>query len=231
MRSANATWRAGVLALALATQCGHAQTLPPTLPSATESALHAMSRLAGVIFAGRVIAVRRDDGIGINGATGVVEIEFAVDDAIRGVSSGAYTLREWAGLWPAGDQPFRVGQRFLMLLHTPGPAGLSSPIGGTDGAIPIRGSAQPAVETGGRVVDLRWVATRAVRPASYQPASVAHPIGRPVTVHPNAAVASAAVGVESESSTATAAAFPDSDDITTVLAMLRTWERDDHATR
>ena len=79
-----------------------------------------------------------------NGATGVVEIEFAVEDAVRGVSGGTYTLREWAGLWPAGDEPFRVGQRYLMLLHAPGAAGLSSPVGGMDGAIPIRGGTGPA---------------------------------------------------------------------------------------
>jgi hypothetical protein len=39
----------------------------------------------------------------VNGATGVVEITFAVEDAVRGVSGSTYTLREWAGLWPAGD--------------------------------------------------------------------------------------------------------------------------------
>jgi hypothetical protein len=80
-----------------------------------------MSRLAGVIFAGQVIGVRRLDGG--NGATGVVEITFAVEDAVRGVSGSTYMLREWAGLWPAGDEPFRVGQRYLMLLHAPGAAG------------------------------------------------------------------------------------------------------------
>jgi hypothetical protein len=249
MRTAKAVGLACVLAVVLATECGLAQDPPQatqTLPQATESALHTMLRQAGVIFAGRVIAVRRDSGIGIgigvgnSGATGVVEIDFAVDDAIRGVGGGTYTLREWAGLWATGDAPFRVGQRFLMLLHAPGPAGLSSPVGGEDGAIPIRGSGQPAVaistQTAGGVVDLRWIATRVVRPVLYEAPSVAHRIGRLVPMHPNAVVAGAAAGGESESPAAipanpAAASAAPSDDIRTVLAMLRSWERDDHAPR
>jgi hypothetical protein len=128
----------------LVTECGVAQEpsqsalLQATPPQSANDALHSMSRLAGAIFTGQVVAVRRIEGV--NGATGVVEIDFAVEDAVRGVGGSAYTLREWAGLWPAGDEPFRVGQRYLMLLHVPGAAGLSSPVGGTDGAIPIHGT-------------------------------------------------------------------------------------------
>jgi hypothetical protein len=166
-------------------------------------ALHAMSRLAGVIFAGQVVAVRRIDGG--NGATGVVEIQFAVEDAVRGGCGSIYTLREWAGLWPAGEEPFRVGQRFLMLLHAPSAAGLSSPVGGMDGAIPIRGIGQTqasgSAETASarivaanagsaeisasqevRVVDLRWVGTRVVQPMSYRTAPVVNPVALPVWV-------------------------------------------------
>ena len=137
-----------------ATECGVAQE-PPTAalpqavpPQGITDALHAMSRLAGVIFAGQVVAVRRIDGG--NDATGIVEIQFAVEDAVRGVSGGVYTLREWAGLWPAGEEPFRVGQRFLMLLHAPSVAGLSSPVGGMDGAIPIHGIGQTQASGSGR---------------------------------------------------------------------------------
>src|ERR1700733_4417113 len=59
----------------------------------TVAALHSITQLAGVIFAGRVIRVHRYQGVA--GAAGTVEIEFAVEDAIRGVAGDTYTLREW----------------------------------------------------------------------------------------------------------------------------------------
>lgn len=192
-----------------ATECGVAQgppqaALPLTIsPRSITDELHAMSQLADVIFAGQVVAVHRIDGG--NGSTGVVEIQFAVEDAVCGVNSSIYTLREWAGLWPAGEEPFRVGQRFLMLLHAPGAAGLSSPVGGMDGAIPIRGIVQTqaaglaetdstrtvSAKTGSagisalqesRVVDLRWVGTRVVQPLSYRKAPVEISTAPPVSV-------------------------------------------------
>jgi len=215
-----------------ATECGVAQgppqaALPQTMPlhSITDE-LHAMSRLASVIFAGQVVAVRRIDGG--NGATGVVEIQFAVEDAVRGGCGSIYTLREWAGLWPAGEEPFRVGQRFLMLLHAPSAAGLSSPVGGMDGAIPIRGIGQTqasgseetaparivAANTSSarisalqevRVVDLRWVGTRVVQPMSYRTTPVVNPTELPDFVYADA--------VRSESApTSQNAKVEDSDD-------------------
>ena len=198
-----------------------------------------MSRLAGVIFTGQVVAVRRQDGV--NGATGVVEIAFAVEDAVRGVSGSAYTLREWAGLWPAGEEPFRVGQRFLMLLHAPNAAGLSSPVGGMDGAIPIRGGVQAqatasaeTVSSGtasaatsaladGRVMDLRWVATRVVWPLSYRTTPVAHSAALTLSAGADAATADPANAVQTSAAQGVAYA--------TVLGMLRSWEKADRATR
>lgn len=248
-------WRRGVRAgcavalvfVILVTECGVAQEPPQTaLPQTTNDALRAMSRLAGVIFTGQVIAVRRIEGL--NGATGVVEIEFAVEDAVRGVSGSAYTLREWAGLWPAGDEPFRVGQRYLMLLHSPGAAGLSSPVGGMDGAIPIRGTgraqATGEAETGsagtgapadGRVVDLRWVATRVAQPLQYRISPVVHATALPVPVQEDAAESASNLqsanrgGAEANGTTAATALQGTA--YTTVLAMLRGWEKTDDATR
>jgi hypothetical protein len=238
--------------LVFLTACGVAQsTLSQSAPpQSANDALHSMSRLADVIFTGQVVAVRRIEGL--NGATGVVEITFAVEDAVRGVSGSVYTLREWAGLWPAGDEPFRVGQRFLMLLHAPGAAGLSSPVGGTDGAIPIRGNGQATGEAGagsagtgattdGRVVDLRWVATRVAQPLSYRISPVAHPTALPVPMQEDAAESSSisqtanaggsgAVAAAAANGTTPAAASRDTA-YPTVLAMLRGWEKTDHATR
>ncbi len=114
------------------------QSVAVALPQTVEDALHEMSNAAGVIFVGQVMLVRVVPGSG--GAPGVVEVTFRVDQAVRGCSAGGtYVLREWQGLWEGGDARYRVGQRLLMLLRTPGASGLSSPVGGMDGAIPIRG--------------------------------------------------------------------------------------------
>ena len=74
-------------------------------PETVVDVLHQFSDQADVIFAGQVLAVRRP-------GTGVVEVEFRVDEAIRGCAAGTpYVLREWAGLWAGGNQRYRVGQR------------------------------------------------------------------------------------------------------------------------
>lgn len=202
-----------VLSLAAAMLSSRAQTpgqLTQQIAPATEIELHALSRQAGVIFAGQVIAIRHNDA-----ATGVVEIDFAVEDAVRGVNGGTYTLREWAGLWSAANQPFRVGERYLMLLHAPGSAGLSSPVGGSDGAIPIRG---------GGMVDLRWIAARVVRPVAYSAAPLPRPPSLGFNERANAMSGSLSqidlpAPVEAAASSTGSAAYP------AVLALLRSWER------
>jgi hypothetical protein len=196
-----------------------------TAAQSANDALQEMTRLAGVIFTGQVVGVRRL--VGVNGATGVVEITFAVEDAVRGVSGRTYTVREWAGLWPAGDTPFCVGQRYLMLLHAPSASGLSSPVGGMDGAIPIRGGLAASTETAsagtvvgnsapvdGRVVDLRWVGTRVVQPLAYRTKTEADVRAR---------IDSGTVVSAASNSASQTAAY------TTVVGMLRGWEKANHA--
>jgi hypothetical protein len=132
---------AALAAFVLLTTASRAQLPQP--PLTAEDALRQMADQADVIFTGQVTAVRRNTGA--NGSTGTLEIDFAVDDAVRGVAPGSlYTLREWAGASPAGLSQFEIAQRYLMLLHAPGPSGLSSPVGGPDGAIPIRGDTTAA---------------------------------------------------------------------------------------
>lgn len=243
MRPRKSAWTAWVFALALGSASVSAQTAAPTLAPGAEDALHALSQSAAVIFAGQVTAIRRHEGV--DGATGVVEVDFAVEDAVRGVSSSTYTLREWAGLWAAGAEPFCVGRRYLMLLHAPGRAGLSSPVGGTDGAIPILGAAsevppsaaQPVVAalpalTDGRVVDLRWVATRVARPVSYAVAPVARPISQPVALRPEARVAEVDLAATQSGATAQSGAPPlEGATYPAVLGLLRSWEKPDDAER
>jgi len=216
-----------------------AQTAPATAPATTEDALHAMAQQAAVIFAGQVVGVRLVSGR--DGATGVVEIEFAVDDAVRGVSGSSYTLREWAGLWAGGDPPFRAGQRYLMLLHAPSAGGLSSPVGGMDGAIPIvvgpAERAEPALAEpgrgthgGGSMVDLRWVATRVARPVAYG-AGVAYPTALPVGVRAEAVAESdVADGPQWGDAVSIAPAAQDAG-YATVLTLLRSWASANDAAR
>jgi hypothetical protein len=152
---------------------------PVVQPQTVVDILHQLSDEADVIFAGQVLSIRRPN-------SGVVEVQFRVDQAIRGCTAGtAYVLREWAGLWAGDNQRYRVGQRLLMLLHAPSAAGMSSPVGGLDGAIPIR-QAGAAMAPGDEVatpqqppyVDLRWLGARLPHAVSYQsePARVTKPI-------------------------------------------------------
>lgn len=133
---------------------------PGARAQAAAGVLVEMATHAGVIFSGEVISVARHDDAGF------VEVQFHIQSAVRGcVEGGAYTLREWAGRWAGQDDRYRVGQRRLMLLTAPGPAGLSAPVYGADGAIPVvagaaatPGEAGPAAEP---LVDLRLLAVRA----------------------------------------------------------------------
>jgi hypothetical protein len=224
MRSRRDAWLGCVLLLGAGIVPGCAQTAvagigPAAVSPVTEDALHAMTQMAAVIFAGQVVGIRLPQRTG-----GTVEIDFAVEDGIRGVGGGSYTLREWGGLW-AGDAPFRVGQRYLMLLHAPGRAGLSSPVGGSDGAIPILGStgqrAAGLVSADGRVVDLRWVATRGVRAVSYAEKPVAFSNSQPLAVRADmrgvqADVTLAAPDISGAEGGASYSA---------VIGVLRDWER------
>jgi len=231
---------------------------PSTASDDTVAALQEMSQLAGVIFTGQVVEVRRLAAD--SGATGVVEISFAVEEAVRGVSGGTYTVREWAGLWPAGDTPFLVGQRYLMLLHAPSAAGLSSPVGGMDGAIPIRGGLTAAAETSGaqtvgataetsgvtantasssagldaqapdgRMIDLRWVGSRVVRPVVYRTEAGT---GTTARLNGGAVAAAATSTASSEASSATssvAGSALQTAGYSAVLGMLHGWEKATHA--
>jgi hypothetical protein len=197
--------------LALPSTLSSQETTPT--PQTVEDALHQMSDAAGVIFVGEVTAIRQRAGE--NGASGVVEVDFRVDEAIRGCVAGStYTMREWAGLWAAGDQRYHAGQRLLMLLHAPGTGGMSSPVGGADGAIPVRGTAttpqaaSASVASTPLIADLRWVGTRLVRVVPY----VTSPI---VT---GASQQTAAGG---DVSTAAQQA-----PVTVVVEMLRSWQQD-----
>ena len=206
-------------------------------PATVVDALHEMSDAAGVIFAGQVTAVRRVAGVGR--ASGVVEVDFRVENSVRGcVSGGTYTLREWAGLWAGGNARYRVGQRLLMMLRAPGASGMSSPVGGMDGAIPIRGveseiatgsatvggaTVSAASVPGGAggssvvaapvsMVDLRWVGTRMLRSGAAASGTTAG----------GGTVSGASVGAAGGGASVSVATLGASVD--TVMGMLGSWE-------
>lgn len=93
------------------------------------SALRNLASRSGAAFVGQVTAITRNGG--------VVEITLRVDQPVVGAPAGAYTLREWAGLWPPGQHRYSLGQRALFFLHPPSAAGLSTPVDGMEGIIPV----------------------------------------------------------------------------------------------
>jgi hypothetical protein len=134
--------------------------------TAASAELQSMAGHAAVVFTGQVVDIARND------PAGFVDIRFHIERSIRGApKSGSYVLREWAGLWIGNPDRYHVGERRLMLLPARGPAGMSCPIGGTDGAIPLIATAaapspnsvDAASATAALAVDLRWIQARAQR--------------------------------------------------------------------
>ena len=209
--------------------------------------LHQMSDRADVIFLGQVLTVHLPEGG--SPASGIVEIQFRVDEAIRGCKTGQpYVLHEWGGLWAGGSRRYRVGQRLLMLLHAPGAGGLSSPVGGLDGAIPIRQSAVGAsLEKNATpppslpFVDLRWLGARVPRAVSYRDEAV-----RPANTFPQLSPGQQRVETVVQSgsgagdtpmilplgytSAADASTPAQQASVDVVLGLLTTWQKAEHGT-
>lgn len=115
-----------------------------------QEALASLAQRAGTIFAGEVTAVRPGSGI--------VEIDFRVDQALK-AAGGSYTLREWSGLWAAGQRRYWLGERVLIFLHPASASGLSTPVDGMDGVLPMSAASDGAAYA----VDVRRLATRLQR--------------------------------------------------------------------
>jgi hypothetical protein len=243
---------ASMLALAAQGQTVASADDDAVSPQDIETALHQMSDKADVIFVGRVSEVRRLGSGDV--AAGVVEIRFEVGQAVRGCTGGSYVLREWAGLWEGDNQRYRAGQRLLMMLHAPNAAGLSSPVDGMDGAIPIvrggsallggNGSARGAPPA----VDLRWVGTKLLHPVSYASASAAassasqpaHAAAQGPTMRSLAADSSGSAGpVATSVSDSTGSGSPSGSatlpgqeaPVDVVVGMLASWQKVEHAVR
>lgn len=93
--------------------------------------LRQLTSSAGYIFVGRVKSVQYIPAS--SGHVATMKIRFQVDQGLRGVHSGSVlTIRQWAGLWDAGDR-YRTGERLLLFLYRPSKLGLTSPVGGAPG--------------------------------------------------------------------------------------------------
>lgn len=143
------------------------------VPATADALIEQMSLAAGVIFAGEVTAVRRPMGFAGSAqaaAEGVVEIDLHVNQSLRGPAGGStYTLREWSGLWAGNSGRYRVGERLLLFLYAPDAHGLSAPVHGAEGAIPLRGSGNApgpddaSTDAAEWMVDLRWLQAQVLR--------------------------------------------------------------------
>jgi hypothetical protein len=244
--------RAVAVAALLAAPMAWGQVAPSAGSQTVTDVLHEMSDRAGVIFMGQVLAVRLP--IGVGPASGVVEVDFRVDQAILGCRTGQpYVLREWGGLWAGGAERYRVGQRLLMLLHSPSAGGMSSPVGGLDGAIPIRQGAGGNAEVGvvaeslvappsaSSFVDLRWLGARLTRKVSYRSESVRPPSTFPQSgaTGQQAGQVVAAGSVAKDVSQVQPLGYTNASDASTpaqqasvdvVLGLLNTWQKAQHVT-
>jgi hypothetical protein len=131
-----------------------AEPLPAAATGATDvpSVMRSLSARAGVIFVGQVEKIQPNSG--------VVDIVFSVQQHVSGDVGETYTLREWSGKWAGGQQRYRVGERAMVFLYPPNAAGISSPVDGMAGVVPI-------VPTGADeepLLDVRFLATRVERP-------------------------------------------------------------------
>ena len=103
-------------------------------------------RASGKIFAGTVARVEHADPAAISGIS-TTQITFRAEEPIRGVSRGQVVrVREWAGLWQAGEQ-YRVGEHVLLFLYPPSKLGLTSPVGGPAGRLTIDSLGQVRLKT------------------------------------------------------------------------------------
>lgn len=230
---------ASMLAVAAQGQATGPTAADVPTPQDIMTALHQMEDKASVIFVGRVTGVKWS--VSGNVAATVVETRFEVERAVLGCTEGVYVLREWAGLWEGDNQRYRAGQHLLMMLHAPNAAGLSSPVDGMDGAIPIvRGGSVPlgansSARQAPPAVDLRWVGTKLLRPVSYANAATqaAHPVGQPArAVAQGSAVSIApATALSSSASPGSASVPAQQASVDVVVDMLTSWQKVEHAIR
>ena len=97
-------------------------------PILQRSLLTQMLRSSGQVFSGTVLNVEHAHSES-SSVLATTNIRLRVDEPIRGVRKGqVLEIREWAGLWQAGER-YRPGERVLLFLYPPSKLGLTSPVG------------------------------------------------------------------------------------------------------
>jgi len=124
------------------------QPLESVPATSVSGVLRGLAARAGVVFVGQVQSIKPEGG--------VVVVTFQVQQAVVGVVGGKYVMREWAGRWTGGQQRYQVGQRAMFFLHAPSAAGLSSPVDGIMGVVPMGANVDA-------LLDVRWLASRVSR--------------------------------------------------------------------
>jgi hypothetical protein len=120
-------------------------------PAGVSGVLRSLASRAAVVFVGQVESIKPNGG--------VMEIVFRVQQPAIGEVGSTYTLREWSGRWSGGQQHYRLGQRSMVFLYAPSAAGLSSPVDGMAGIVPLI----PMGADSDPLLDVRMLATRVQR--------------------------------------------------------------------
>jgi hypothetical protein len=97
--------------------------------------LRAVVRRSGTIFVGKVTSIESPRS---PCCLNMVRVTFSVEQAMRGdIHVGEhFSIREWAGLWSAGPR-YRIGERLVLFLYPPSKLGLTSPVDGKWGRVPV----------------------------------------------------------------------------------------------
>jgi hypothetical protein len=114
---------------------------PPIWRLPSPPGLREMILSAGYIFQGKVLSIQQVAS-GVPEGTAIMSVTFRVVQGLRGVRTGEiFTIREWAGLWRAGER-YRVGENVVLFLHRPSRLGLTSPVAGPFGRFAVDAQGQ-----------------------------------------------------------------------------------------
>lgn len=98
--------------------------------------LQQLARRSGYIFSGTVVSVQKVAPRDSN-SVATVAITFRVQEAVRGVRAGQdLVIREWSGLWNAGER-YQKGEQVFLYLYPPSKLGLTSTVDGPAGRFAI----------------------------------------------------------------------------------------------
>ena len=118
-------------------------------PALSQLVSRRIVRDSAQIFSGTVLKIEHEKPAGGAGVP-TTRITFQVDEPVRGVRRGQIlTVREWGGLWQAGER-YREGERVLLFLYPSSRLGLTSPVGGARGRFRVDRAGRVEINSVGR---------------------------------------------------------------------------------